>query len=393
MRKVIVAAAVAVAVCGALGAVTTSAGAAPRKAEVALPAPTGPYPVGTKAMELVDRTRRDPWVPSERYRRLMVGIWYPARDVAHYPMAAQFPAGTAAAFDQVNNLGLPPGKVDWAGTKTHAHTGAPEAGGQQPVVLYSPGVGDPRDWNTMLVEELASRGYTVVTIDHTYDASAVEFPDHSVAKSVLPDLFKQPNVDVPTLLRKVLAVRVADTKFVLDALHLHRVGMFGQSGGGFEGLQLLHDDSRVAAVIDMDGIVGIDEDDQGPGLSPLANSGVTRPFLLMGSAGNDHYTSTSWARLWQHSPGWKRDLHLRGAEHQTYTDAEALVPQIAKQLGLSTTDEQGPVYGDIGWIDPARAIASERAYLTAFFDRWLRHRDSGLLTGPSPRYPSVIFVR
>jgi alpha-beta hydrolase superfamily lysophospholipase len=39
------------------------------------------------------------------------------------------------------------------------------------VVLYSPGAGDPRTWETALVQDLASRGYVVVTIDHTYDAS------------------------------------------------------------------------------------------------------------------------------------------------------------------------------------------------------------------------------
>jgi predicted dienelactone hydrolase len=45
-----------------------------------------------------------------------------------------------------------------------------------PVVLYSPGLGGNRDSSTVLVEQLVSRGYVVVTIDHTHDASQVEFP-------------------------------------------------------------------------------------------------------------------------------------------------------------------------------------------------------------------------
>ncbi|MEU5099153.1 hypothetical protein [Streptomyces sp. NPDC020996] len=39
-----------------------------------------------------------------------------------------------------------------------------------------------------------------------------------------------------------------------------------------------------------------------------------------------------------------------------------------------------------------RAITAERAYLAAFFDRWLRGRDDeGLWDGPSARYPEVRF--
>lgn len=38
-------------------------------------------------------------------------------------------------------------------------------------------------------------------------------------------------------------------------------------------------------------------------------------------------------------------------------------------------------------------MASERAYLAAFFDRELRGRDGGLLDRPSPKYPDVAFVR
>jgi hypothetical protein len=35
----------------------------------------------------------------------------------------------------------------------------------------------------------------------------------------------------------------------------------------------------------------------------------------------------------------------------------------------------------------------ERAYIGAWFDRYLRRRDSGLLRGPSPCYPDVVFTR
>ena len=48
-----------------------------------------------------------------------------------------------------------------------------------------------------------------------------------------------------------------------------------------------------------------------------------------------------------------------------------LLPEIASQLGLPRSF----VTGNIGRIDPAKAVAAEEAYVSAFFDRWLRGQD------------------
>jgi dienelactone hydrolase len=367
-----------------------------------LPAPTGPGAVGTVALRLVDHARPDPWMPARPYRELMISVFYPAADAGGYPVAPQMTPGAAAHFDRSlgtpvhEGWGIPPGKVDWAATRTHAHVGAPAATGRHPVVLYSPGLGDPRTLGTTLAEDLASRGYVVVTVDHTYDASEVEFPGGRVEPFAIPI-----DGDILATLRKVVSVRVADTRFVLDrlatglpgglsaALDLRRIGMAGQSAGGFTALQTLHDDPRVRAAADLDGTVGFDQDDGGPGLSPLAEEGLRRPFLLMGSQPSDHHTVRSWEALWDHSTGWKRDLHLRGAAHHTYTDMESLVPPLVRAIGLPAETERA----DVGWVDPARAVAVQRAYLAAFFDRWLRDRRTDLLDHPSPRYPDVTFIR
>lgn len=370
--------AVAVSTLGIAGATSASA---PPPVKVAIPAPTGPDSVGTTPLYFKENSP-DPWVPS-RKREIMASVWYPARDVARYPVAHQMLPGAAKVFDKAaaDSLHVPSGTVDWSATTTSAHVGAPAAAGKHPVVLYSPGLGDPRTWETTLVQDLASRGYAVITVDHTYESPAVEFPDGRVVdNSALLKEF-QTTHDPIALLKKVMLARSSDTEYVLDhlpqkvrrMLDLRHIGMFGHSGGGFEALQLLHDDPRIKAALDMDGIVGWDENDTGPGLSKLANDGIDKPFVLMGSATNDHYTSTSWNALWNHSHGWHRDIHLRGAEHASYTDAEALIPEIAKQRKLPAQATAG-----IGWIDPQRAIAIEQTYVSAFFDRWLRGRDTGL---------------
>lgn len=50
-----------------------------RPLTVSLPAPTLTRPIGTVAVRLVDRSRRDPLAGAKPYRELMVSLWYPAR--------------------------------------------------------------------------------------------------------------------------------------------------------------------------------------------------------------------------------------------------------------------------------------------------------------------------
>jgi len=393
---------------GQVPAARASDDAEPGLLPVALPAPGGPYPVGTVALRLVDRSRPDPWV-ARPYRELMVSVRYPAYRVAGYPRAPQMLPGEAAAFARLNGLqGVPGDRVDWAATRTHAHQGAPAAVGRFPVVLYSPGAGDPRGLGSTLCDDLASRGYAVVTVDHTYDAVAVEFPGGRVELTVLPEEFAKVAPDpehpdparVAPLLRRTVEVRVADTRFVLDRLpralppalrdvmDFGRLGMFGHSAGGFTALQAMDEDPRIRAAANFDGVLAYVQEDGDHGyLSPVAAHGLDRPFLLVGKDGNTRRTVPSWDALWERSTGPRHGLTLRGAEHATYTDAEPLVPQIARALRLPAAT----VTSLIGTIPPRRAIATERACLAAFFTRYLNAGAGrpGPLEWPVRRFPDL----
>ncbi|MER6364875.1 esterase [Kitasatospora sp. NPDC001527] len=413
--------AVALAATTVLGAAGTAAPAsaapavAERRARAALPLPTGPYAVGTTDLRLVDPGREDPWRPG-RARELMISLWYPASRPAYgderapymVPRAARHFGGPdgAAAF----NYGAEPGRTDWSAVRTHARPDAPPllGAGPRPVVLWSAGLGDPRTWGTGLVEDLASRGYVVVTVDHPYEASEVAFPDGRLATSVFPALAAQPGLDIGALLRKALAVRVADIRFVLDelaalrtdgrlpaalagSLDLGRIGMAGQSAGGFTAAQAMHDDPRIKAGVNLDGQLHFPgPDGTGVHLGGVAEDGLDRPFLLMGTESPDSgpYTGQpGWAAFWQHTRGWKADVTLLGSRHGSYTDAQALLPQLARQGAVPAE----AVRGDIGDVRPERAVLATRAYVGSFFDRWLRGHDDHLLDGPSPRFPEMRF--
>ncbi|MFD8523750.1 hydrolase [Streptomyces capillispiralis] len=354
-----------------------------------LPAPGGPHVLGTVSLRLVDTSRPDPWVPGRPYRELMVDVRYPARPgvTRAHPRAPHMRSGAAAAFAALNNLGeVPADRVDWAATLTHAHEGAPAdlRGGPYPVVLYSPGVLDPRTFGTTLTDDLASRGHMVVTVDHTYDATAVEFPGDRVEHTVLPARLEATGGDeerIRALLEQTVQARVADLRFVLDALpsalpkelrrvaDLSRTGMFGHSAGGFAALQTMHDDRRLRAAADLDGVLAYVQEPGDPGhYSTVARNGLDRPFLLMGKDGNDLATVPSWGALARNSGAWHRCVTLPGSAHGTYSDAVAVLPRIARALDLP----RDVVTAVIGTISPARAVVTQRDHLAAFFARSLR---------------------
>jgi hypothetical protein len=391
-------------------------------ARLTLPAPTGPYPVGTVDLHLIDHSRANPWTATPSHRELMISLWYPAGDVTGFPRAPHMAPGAAAHFGSAAGAAsslynIPADSVDFAATRTSGHEGAPVARHKRPfpVVLYSPGAGDPRTWETTVVQDLASRGYLVVTIDHTLEASEVQFPDGRVVDGVLAQLFQeaqQPS-DFQALATKLFDVRIADTRFVLDqlaalnrgtnpdadgrplpagiagAVDLRRTGMFGVSAGGLTAFQTMDEDPRIRAAVDIGGSIESPLIPDAIALWPVARHGLTKPFMVMGDPATDHHQTPSWNMLWGNSTGWRVDVHLNGAQSEdSYKDAVPLIPQIARQLGLPDSF----VTGAIGSVDPARAVHTEETFVAAFFDRWLRGRDGHVLDGPSSCFPDITFV-
>ncbi|GIH03770.1 esterase [Rhizocola hellebori] len=380
-----------------LPAVSASAEPSGQSLHVPLPVPTGPHRIGAVALRLVDASRRDPWVESIPFRELMVSIWYPAMS-RHGELAPYMQPAAAAHYDQGLAQQLPryaAGVVDYAATPTHARLRAPmlKRRGGHPVVLYSPGGGNARTTGTVLAEQLASHGYLVVTIDHTYESAEVEFPGGRLAVDRRPaDSTREASA----------LVRVADTRFVLDALalidrgtrgaglrgafDLERVAMVGYSAGGYAAAETMLVDPRVRAGCNLDGKLLADDDPIILGRAAL--HGLDRPFLQIGTPGHDSTTDPSWTAMRANARGWHRELCLQGSTHLGLNDLAVTIPFLAKVFGLSAQEVQ---YA-LGTIDPARSVAVIRAYVTAFLDQHLRGAEQTLLDQPSPRFPEMVFV-
>ena len=361
--------------------------------QLTLPAPTGPHPIGNVALHLIDRSRRDPWVPTHPVRELMIGIWYPAREVEGHGPVPWLPAAAWSAYLQDN--GIPSGVVSVPITHGHDTAPADRRRGPRPVLLFSPGSGNDRDACTTFTEELVSHGYVVVTIDHTHDSAEVEFPDGRVEPRTVP-------ADTPEIDSEAVSVRTADARFVLDQLHaiaagwnpdaerrplpqglpelldLSRVGMYGHSMGGAAAAWAMYEDRRIRAGVNLDGSL----------YGPVLSAGLDRPFLIMCSQLHDMSNDPSWTEFWPHLRNWHKDLRLANAGHNSYSDLQSLVPEAEPVVSFPP----GYVQELIGTVDPARSILAVRTYLLAYFDRFIRHHDGHLLDGPSPAFPEIEFL-
>jgi len=339
-----------------------------------LPAPTGPYQVGTQVRHFVDDSRREPALP-ERARELMVQIWYPAATSGGEQAAYRERATTSVTSAQ------------FALVKTHALVGPPLASVQPryPVLIYEPSWDGMRTENTALSEELASHGYIVVGIDHPYGSSTTVFPDGRIVRTALSDEHAYDSEagyqDFVRTIEAQIMLRTADLRFVLDRLgaldasdpeallsgrlDLGRIGVFGFSLGGGVAAQASWSDPRLKACIDMDGVMA--------GESLL--DGARVPLLLM--AGPDPVPPGEVPNA---TPAQRREM---GYEWEQFVQIKKLL-QAHGGYWLSITHVQHFNFSDkafssplrklnqAGRISPQRAARIIREYALAFFDRHLK---------------------
>ncbi|MEU9831537.1 alpha/beta hydrolase [Streptosporangium sp. NPDC048047] len=340
-----------------------------------LPEPTGPHPVGITSLHLRDASRADPWVPGVKARELMVSLWYPAKSRG----GKRAPYMTAKESELILKgeevTGVPYDVL--SRTRTNAFSGAEPAGREHglPLVVLSPGFTEPRSSLTALAEELASRGYVVAGVEHTYESLATSFPDGRITTCVACEAPKGQD-----FWNKVARGRADDVSFVLDELTgarpawkgasligPSRIGMAGHSAGGASVIAAMLKDTRVRAGIDMDGTT----------FAPIPDGGLPRPFLFLGTkAGHSPGgRDTTWERDWARLTGWKRWLVVKGAEHSSFTDTALLV----ERLGIHRNPD----------LPGERAVEITRDHVRAFFDLHLRHRPQPLFDRPSKRHPEV----
>ncbi|GHC83456.1 hypothetical protein [Streptomyces flavofungini] len=365
------------AVAGGLGA--GAAFASPAAAPVPLPAATGPYAVGTRTFHLVDDRRKDPFAPTATPRELMIQVWYAAAGTRGPQRARYLTAGLEPVVEQ--RFELPQGSL--GSVRTGAWQDAPVHPRlrRAPVVFFGPGRQDPAATGTAFAQDLASHGYVVIGVNHTYDGPT-QFPDGRIVP-------QNPATGDQAMLRTYSDVRAADLSFVLDvvtgqrttrlpaeitgALRHTGVGVFGHSLGGSAAAEVLRTDPRFTAGACLDGALQTD----------AAQTGLKQPFLLF----TEPMELPTWSDFMAHHTAWGRRMVLSGARHYSFNDLAAL--GVGLRLDQVWTAERYAKF--FGTAEGRRSQAVTGDYVRAFFDHWLRGRatTSPSLDVPDAAYPEI----
>jgi hypothetical protein len=161
---------------------------------------SGPYRVGLNIKTLTDEARWDPYAPraSPEKRRVLVSAFIPinAQDKSCLDgdvNVSYMPPKTQDVFGrQAEAMGLPSGIFEDLQLNLcrlpDMNRSAKEAEKNETrfiVVIFSPGRGVSRLMYSTMARSVASHGYVVITVDHAYDASIIEYPDGSSTTGVV----------------------------------------------------------------------------------------------------------------------------------------------------------------------------------------------------------------
>ena len=373
--------------------------------QVLLPKPDGAFEVGLGIMELMDKSRLQPFAPTVQQRKFMISMFYPVSSHKSTTPVNYMPPATAAFEDSsplsdTGAAGLisPNGTFERLALQLAGKSPQTQGTLDFPIVLFSPAEATTRLFYSVIAQTIASSGYIVITIDAPYDVDIVEYPDGST------DLINTTVAATTTLADINLAVstRAQDASFVLDqlcnasviaqlipgssqGLNVRKAAMFGHSLGGAATAAAMLNDSRIAGGLAMDGSL----------YGPVVQQGLDRPFMFMAHTNHTRTNAstasdpdTSWFDIWPHLRAFKLDIILANSLHYTFSDLPivlgtlGIVPNATVANNLLVTDLKG-----------ARALEIVTTYVTAFLDMVLKDKSEPLLRGPVAAFPEVTFER
>ncbi|WP_104400802.1 alpha/beta hydrolase family protein [Vibrio penaeicida] len=259
------------------------------------PSPSGPYRVGTLDFDLTDY-REDTLNPvSGEMRKLHIKVYYPSNtESAEYEKYFDEGGHQVEYLSSVRppNAPIHPKQHDLNEMLSWSVNNAEVAEIDQgwPVLFYSHGSMLFEKDNVELLEELASQGFAVVAINHTFASGLAVFNNGTTVKGYIPEGANDINTDkgfayfngvaVPQITQDVLTTyqwllwNQWRFQYQLDT---SKVGALGYSLGGSAAMNSCKAITECVAAANMDGII----------LGDVAESPMNKPLMLMQAANHN----------------------------------------------------------------------------------------------------------
>ncbi|MEO1261472.1 MAG: hypothetical protein AAFZ15_21895 [Bacteroidota bacterium] len=260
-----------------------------------LPQPSGTYQVGTRSIHI--QTEKDEQItkaPSDK-RELLCKVWYPSEaDISSMEGEKYINDASRAGF--ATKYGLPPTALNYLDrVKTYVFPDIPIADNSFPVLIFSHGYGSKATGYYALLSEIASQGYIIINMNHTYESLGVTFPDgrekyfdydfqrdissesmevvkplieafknglsyeerHPIVRKAVKNYFEgsiQDRWAEDMIFTIDLLEKWNAEGWLKDKLDLDRIGVFGHSVGGGSVGNATMKDNRIKAAVNLDGI-------------------------------------------------------------------------------------------------------------------------------------------
>lgn len=283
--------------------------------------PTGEYEVKTISYTLTDPVRKETFAEQSENRKVTIQFWYPEDATETYPL-----------------------------------------------VVFSHGSFGFRGSNASTVEELASNGYVVCSIDHTYHAFFTKETNGKIVivnNGFLNDAIAATNgdFDAQTTYNKTqewLQIRLGDMNLVLNdildkagkpnsdevyrLINTDKIGLFGHSLGGATAAELGRERTDIDAAIVVDGTMLGEEVGFENGKEILNDSPY--PIPLLNIYNESHYkdavenADTYVNMVATANAVDARQVVIYGAGHLNFTDLPLFSPFLAGLLGTGEVDRR-----------------------------------------------------
>lgn len=351
------------------------------------PKPAGDSRVGTISFDITDSSRKELYGDTRgEARKIRVQMWYPADDILGYETEKWFADGRSVPGMIPAFTGMPQFLLKYtARIDSNSFKAAPISTEKKtyPLVIISHGWFSSRSFHADIAELLASCGYIVIGIDHTYGALATVFDTGETRfldPSALPSgkepeefhkysntLVKTYSLDAKLVIDTLEDINkdglfnttLTDPDFIKNRIDMSAIGLLGHSTGGGGTTRLAMTDNRIKALFGLDSWVE-------PIAPELLEKGLKIPSLFINSEEwKDQKNGDFLKMIFDNSDSGTEMYRLNGTTHQDFAMIYMLDP-LSQIMGLA------------GELKSDRRRDIQHDFILKFFDKTLRNKNNNI---------------